>query len=422
MIRSFSFAFFLSLFFIACGPSGGGCNNTTLDTLDNNNSDNNITYTVLAERGPVFLANVYDAKKQKAVNANLGFSNIYRFEKEPKYPITLEKGYIDLNRDNIININDMLLDINMSSYSLVISPLTTIVGNDLSRIKYLNNYLSISREEIQNKIPSESSINAVVLSNGCYKAIKLGYTFASEEFNETLEEVKTIYQENFLDIKDSKKLAQLLEEKIVIKSSENQVNLLDIKNPTGLNTNTNTNTNTLLNNNFSYTYNTTDSIEEIWSIPIEIKANQTVKNVAIGINFIKEGSTSNGIMIIKGIDITNNRITDVESVVILGEKSTGSKGSVLYDATHHITKNSVVIIQGKYILINMGYVINHQDVVSKSSFKNVSRTNITIYLSNIDIGGEEVGKVSLRSDADEGVYQFPQNTQRITGIIEVKGK
>jgi len=420
MNRLFSFSLLSSLFFVACGPSGGcGTKIESIDSDGNKSSEQNVSsYMVLAERGPVFLADVSDAKGMKATKVNLGYSNRYRFEKKPTFPLHLENGVIDLNRDNKIDENDIELDINMSSYSLVISPLTTVVGDSKERMKQLGDYLSITEDEILNRVPSEASVNAVVLSNACYKAIKSGYSFGSEEFNRTVDEVKTIYQENFIEVKDSKELARVLEERVVVKSAvkvnENRTSIKD-------NSST-TDTKTLTNDDFSYVYKTSDSIETIWSIPIEIQLKQTVKDVAIAVGFSKEGSSSNGTMLISGVDITNNSITRIGSVAMVGEKSTGSKGSVTYGAGHSMTQNSLAIIQGDTLLINMGYIINNQTVVSQSSFRKVSKTNITIYISNLDVGGSNIGEISIESDADDGIYQFPTTTQSISGVIEIKGE
>jgi len=107
---------------------------------------------------------------------------------------------------------------------------------------------------------------------------------------------------------------------------------------------------------------------------------------------------------------------------MIGESSTSSKGSVAYGERHHITQNALSIVQGETLLINMGYIINNQDIVSPSSFKKVSRTDVAIYVSNIDIGGSRVGEMTIESDADEGLYHFPNRTESISGVIEIKEK
>ena len=76
------------------------------------------------ERGPVLQSIVKDAQNKFAVNtAN---TNEYIFSSSPTYPITASEGWIDIDQDNNKTTNDVFLDVNLSSYSNIITPITTI--------------------------------------------------------------------------------------------------------------------------------------------------------------------------------------------------------------------------------------------------------------------------------------------------------
>jgi hypothetical protein len=118
--------FVLSLFFVACG---GGSSSAPASSNDANStvSDTNIT----AVDGYIKDAIVQDAS---GLRATYDANGTYRFTSSPMYPITLRGG--------VIEDTNVTFDINMSvsdGNSLVISPITTFLGNDSTLLDKLTN-------------------------------------------------------------------------------------------------------------------------------------------------------------------------------------------------------------------------------------------------------------------------------------------
>ena len=151
-IKKFSLSILLSLLIVGCGSSGGGNDTSTSHTPPASTPVEIYDFSV--ERGPVISALVVDANGNSAYNISNG---IYRFTTKPTYPIYVSDGYIDVNRDSIINTNDTKLpmalsitDENISSVTVV----TTLISN--SDIKnYLMTTFNLSQNDLYLK-PSES--------------------------------------------------------------------------------------------------------------------------------------------------------------------------------------------------------------------------------------------------------------------------
>jgi hypothetical protein len=109
---------------LAAMLSLSACGGGSSDSSDATNSATDVT----VERGKVFGALVTDASTPAQVAVSTLNSNVYRFAKQPVYPIRVSGGYIDVNDDGVITQEDVALDMNMSSYSNIITPITTYLA------------------------------------------------------------------------------------------------------------------------------------------------------------------------------------------------------------------------------------------------------------------------------------------------------
>jgi hypothetical protein len=139
----------LSLFLlVGCG----GATDAILSTTDSTN--------LTVERGPVIGALVLDAKGKRAFNVGNGK---YKFESTPIYPIYASGGYIDVNRDGVIDTNDTKLltplSISKSGMSKV-TIVTTLISNEDIKNELMTKY-SLSEEDLYLK-PSESLIISAI--------------------------------------------------------------------------------------------------------------------------------------------------------------------------------------------------------------------------------------------------------------------
>lgn len=135
---------FTSLFLTACG--GGGSTDTSSLTSESTE------FTV--ERGPVLGALVLDTNGKRAYNMGNGK---YKFEGKPTYPIYASSGYIDVNRDGIIDTNDTKLTtpLSISQNSVKkITIITSIIINEDIKNEFINTY-GLNEDDLY-LTPSES--------------------------------------------------------------------------------------------------------------------------------------------------------------------------------------------------------------------------------------------------------------------------
>ncbi len=151
-IKKISLSILLSLLIVGCGSSGGGNDTSTSHTPPASTPVEIYDFSV--ERGPVISALVVDANGNSAYNISNG---IYRFTTKPTYPIYVSDGYIDVNRDSIINTNDtklpMALSITDENISSVTVVTTLISDGDIKN--YLMTTFNLSQNDLYLK-PSES--------------------------------------------------------------------------------------------------------------------------------------------------------------------------------------------------------------------------------------------------------------------------
>ncbi|NQY20832.1 MAG: hypothetical protein HRT40_05910 [Campylobacteraceae bacterium] len=120
-----------------------------LNACGNSSLEKKTSHNITVERGPVFNAYIEDNKGNVAINNN---SNLYTFKEEIAYPITLKlknnfNTFIDLDNDYVYSKSDKILDIQMKSYSKIITPITTYIANRVEN--------SSSNLSLENKIKEE---------------------------------------------------------------------------------------------------------------------------------------------------------------------------------------------------------------------------------------------------------------------------
>ena len=415
LIKYISSILFISLFY-GCGPSGDLSEN-----VDFSLTNVGLT-TVTVERGPVLMATVKDANGLIATNIKFGTSNIYTFSIAPKFPISVSGGYIDVNYNSILDENDTKLDINMSSYSNVISPLTTLVGdidNNSTVYDYLVTNYDLNKSQIFDFVPSKTSKDIIILSNAIYKYLRTNDTFSSANINESISDVNTLYTSgSFTDITDLQELSVALETQVMddigiatlTNSDLTDINNLILSNlyPAIL---------ILDNSSFARVKSKDDNISDIWNMSLNIEANQTIDNFDIAIHILKSTGTI-GNIVIKGVSIANNEITQVSSLTFFGKQGSNT-ASTSYPSQHSMTQNAVLLSDNK-LLLNLGYIIENQTVVDSSKFSDPANYTIKMYISKLDVNASSITSSEPIQTGYNSYYDFEIGSQKIDGTLEIQ--
>lgn len=199
-------------FLVGCG--GGSSSSSTTASTD-----------VIVERGPVYGSTVMDSNGQVATQKE--GTNVYTFATTPVYPITANGGNIDVNGNGIIDEGDIELTTTLTSYSTVITPITTYLGNTssdegktkLRKLKEILNDSTLSDDDLIKKVPSELSVDVLVLTNTLYDIMNDGDTsnddfisdYENSKFKTSFTELKTLIS----GYEDKKVIAKMLEEKVI---------------------------------------------------------------------------------------------------------------------------------------------------------------------------------------------------------------
>ena len=119
----------------ACS-SGGSSTNTNTEV---------VSKTVTVERGPILGAVVLDDDGQQAVQDDNATAS-YTFETPPVYPVTAYGGYIDVNRNGVIDAGELENTIELQAASgEVLTLLTTILAtNDENTTSYFLDDLNLN--------------------------------------------------------------------------------------------------------------------------------------------------------------------------------------------------------------------------------------------------------------------------------------
>ena len=123
---------------------------------DSSSSDEAVSYTdVTVERGLVIGSYVVDDNGVRGYNLGSGQ---YRFQTTPAYPITAYGGYIDVNRDGVVDANDTALRIPLSLNQQTrtkLTLLTTLAQDEELKDEILATY-GLTEEELYTLTPSTS--------------------------------------------------------------------------------------------------------------------------------------------------------------------------------------------------------------------------------------------------------------------------
>lgn len=328
---------------------------------------------VEVERGAVFHATVKDANGIVARDYNN--SNVYIFDTLPTYPLSVSNGIIYL--DNNLS-KRVLLDINMSSYTNTITPITTILAeSNTTKKAFLEGELfsnfGLSKEQLYS-IPSRvQNTNMAILTNFLYKKAKETNSTLSELYNfdnhdelkvqfdsfkQTIESNPNLMVNGLIDSLKLENYLYDLNNSLFTKAPDESV--LETKN-----------------------YLTTDNILDIWMLKIPLK-NENFSNLYIGIKIIKhenDGSNDIGEFVYSGVNISNGVLSNPIRIDVYGVGDSGS-GGTWYDSKYNdggILEKSFSLSNDGLLSINLGYGMTQQTMVSEISFK--QPTTYEIYIS-----------------------------------------
>lgn len=211
-------------FLVGCGGGGGSSPSGDSETPTTETSTVT-TSDVTVERGPVYGSTVTDNNGQVATQKE--GTNVYTFATTPVYPISANGGNIDVNGNGIIDEGDIELTTTLTSYSAVITPITTYLGNTSSdegktkvrKLKEILNDSTLSDDDLIKKVPSELSVDVLVLTNTLYDIMNDGDTsnddfisdYENSKFKTLFTELKTLIS----GYEDKKVIAKMLEEKVI---------------------------------------------------------------------------------------------------------------------------------------------------------------------------------------------------------------
>ncbi|MEA2016803.1 MAG: hypothetical protein U9N59_00010 [Campylobacterota bacterium] len=383
-------------------------NNDTNNTNENENEEINIpntNKTVYVERGAVYLAIVKDSDGNYAVNTPN--TNIYNFEDVPTYPIYASSGWIDIDNDNNKTLNDVVLDLNLSSYSNNITPVTTLLSESnttrraaievkLFELFGINNVDLYKLPSVANNDKLEELTNALYkLSKEYNKTINnlFNYDTLIIESNSTLED--EVFKLSLYNYSGSLE-TYLYEENSSLFTNIKNIGTLDYKEITS-----------------------TSDIEDIWNISLEVNSGIDYDSFNIGVRFIKsedDGSDDMGDFVYKDISIRDDNITAPSKLDIYGygdNKSGGTNFSDSYDPDN--VREGSISLENGILKLNLGYVMKNQTAVSESRFKIATDYDIKI------VSTKPIFKYSktLTLKLIYNEYDFI-NAQGVTGEIKIK--
>ncbi len=406
-----------AIFLGGCGASGE-CDTSSVTQSEPTFIVDGVDYsTITVERGPVLFAKVIDVDGMEAKNNNFGYSNSYIFTTPPKLPITATGGYIDLNLDGKLDTNDTKLDINLTSYTNIISPITTLVENNTTKRNYFMNLYDLNQTELLQTLPSKN-LKTIILNNGIFEAINKGYSFGSNEFNTTLNDINTTYSQSYANESNLTQLAISLENVVV-----NNLNLskLDVSEQSVIETKLATEffVDPLVINDGNFTRNvySNDDISKIWNITLEPIDLINKTDIDIGIKITKLSTGTIGNIVIENTNLTNGILSTPSKVYIYGANTAGTKSSSIYTSSFDIAKNALKIINNK-LFINLGYIIKNQTIVSSSKFATAATYKVEVFITKIPfVGGVTSEAIDIQSTLDATVNIG--SGQKITGTIVI---
>ena len=194
--------------------SFSGCGS---DSSDNQNLTDDQSTVITVERGATYDANVTDANGQVAIQEN--GKNRYIFATSPKYPVTVNGGWIDVDGNGQLDINDTLLTTTMKSYSNIVTPITTYIADDNesirnSKLTTLANLTNIDKSELE-KVASQANTKAILTINAVYQEM-IDQNTTNITTNDILSTLNLLESNvNLSGISDPKLIAQEIEKQTI---------------------------------------------------------------------------------------------------------------------------------------------------------------------------------------------------------------
>jgi len=411
----------LALLFYGCGPSGS-CD-TNKETIIEEESSTNEETTVEVQRGDVYNAIVIDSNGQKAIwdiyDNNNTLSNKYTFKEKVKYPIYVSGGIIDINQDFKIDTNDTKLDINMSSNTNIITPISTFLVNASNTQKeVLNQYIdlnfNLNINDIDKYLPSSYTTNELsILNNALYLNIKKN----NFELNTTiLDDIKSKAEQN--SSLNSKDMLKYLETYIIDTQNIQTLNedeILDfntqiskIKNVISLN-----------NGYFSRQVKTTNTIEDIWNFTFKIN-NKSEEPFDLAVKISKE-SGAFGTIVFNNNQLINNTFSSAKTMSVYFKSSTGSSLSKTYDGVRFMPIENSIDIYENYLLINFANIMLSDDFNEYlEKFTAQGNYKVEIFIKG---GLSILNDQTLSSTKEVEIYNdsvlFPNDSHIITADLNI---
>ena len=189
----------LSISFTACGSDEHSASGSIVPSAGTIIAS--VLNPVEVERGKIYDAQVTDSSTPAKIATKVVGSNIYTFTGTPIYPIIASGGWIDIDGDGNMTTADILSDINLTSYSNVITPTTSYLGDTSSiegkaKLDKLIADLNVSKEDLL-KVPSKSSAKAILVANSIYQKVKLDEdlnmsTMSFDDLNSTFHDLENL--------------------------------------------------------------------------------------------------------------------------------------------------------------------------------------------------------------------------------------
>lgn len=324
---------------------------------------------VEVERGAVLYATVKDVNGVVAKDYNN--SNIYLFDTLPTYPLVASGGVIKIANDTNKTV---LLDINMSSYTNNITPITTILTeSNRTKRAFLEEKLmgdfTLTKEELYSIPSKKENTNLAVLTNHLYKKAKENNTTLENIYNYTnnttlkseFDSFKAAIQNNSTLMVNGAIDSLKLENYLYEQNSSLFTKLQDVAK--------------IAKKEFL----TTNNIEDIWKISFPIK-NQNFSNIKIGVKIIKyetDGTPDIGEFVYSGVDITNGTISNPTRLDVYG-KGDSDSGATWYDKLSDTILQNGFELQNGVLTLNIGNAMKQQRFVSENTFKVATTYDITI--------------------------------------------
>ncbi|GGD43179.1 hypothetical protein GCM10012288_16840 [Malaciobacter pacificus] len=180
---------------------GGGSSSSTSST------------SVPVTKGPLIKATAVDQNGKQGtqdMNTDGTYSNSYSFSGEIAFPIEVTGGYVDVNNNGIIDAGDYPFSGKLSSYSKVVTPITTYLGDTTTtegkaKLEKLKELTGASDDDLLITDPADTnanilSLNAAIFTN--YPAL-MDDDDTNDDIEDDIEDESSSLSTKFNSLKDN---------------------------------------------------------------------------------------------------------------------------------------------------------------------------------------------------------------------------